>query len=69
MDSSRTIEIEIPRVLSEFICYQVTHVDQQPIILHQEIVRPLVSGERGEYDASAISDLGNSLEDFENDVT
>ena len=28
-----------------------------------EIVRPLVSGERGEDDASATSDLGNSLED------
>ena len=38
-------------------------------IKNTEIVRPLVSGERAEDDASAISDLGNSLEDFENDVT
>ena len=44
MDSSRTIEIEITRVLSEFICYQEVsgegepqaHVDRQPTILHQE---------------------------------
>ena len=33
-----------------------------------EILRPLVSGERGEDDASATSDLGDSLEDLENDV-
>ena len=36
-------------------------------IKNKEIVRPLVSGERGDDDASATSDLGNSLEDFEND--
>ena len=42
--SSRKIEIEIPRVLSEFISYQEVsgegepqaHVDRQPNILHQE---------------------------------
>ena len=43
MGSSRTNEIEIPRVLLEFICYQEisgksdaqAHVDRQPTILHQ----------------------------------
>ena len=58
MDSSRTIKIEIPRVLSEFTCYQEVsgegepqaHVDRQPTILHQECgdcMTTLVSGKRG----------------------
>ena len=61
MGSSRTIKIEIPRVLPDFICYQEVsgegepraHVDRQPIILHQEYgdcMTTLVSGKRGEDD-------------------
>ena len=52
MGSSLTIEIEIPRVLSEFICYQEVsgegepqaHVDRQPTILHQEYGDWIITG-------------------------
>ena len=52
MGSSRTIEIVIPRVLSEFICYQEVsgegepqaHVDRQPTILHQEYGDWIITG-------------------------
>ena len=77
MGISRTIEIEIAFGIHLSVTrrYQVrvnlkrTLIGNPPYcIKNKEIVRPLVSGERGEDDASATSDLGNSLEDFENDV-
>ena len=52
MGSSRKIEIEIPRVLSDFISYQEVSgegdpqalVDRQPTILHQEYRDWIITG-------------------------
>ena len=52
MGSSRTFEIDIRRVLSEFICYQEVsgegqpqgHVERQPTILYQEYGARIITG-------------------------